>query len=166
VVLSNDRISLQVQTEVSEISTEQTLQLPGITVPSFNVRRAETTIELSSGGSLMLAGLIESQAIRTMNEVPGLNKVPIIGDLISSESFQRNESELIVMMTAYTVKPFSENKDIQENIEDKTIIQEIYLDRNPLKDILKKNLQDAAKINADNRAALTEKINNTNYIID
>jgi Flp pilus assembly secretin CpaC len=100
------------------VSIDQTLQLPGITIPSFTVRRAETTVELGSGGSLVLAGLIESQAIRSMNEVPGVNKVPIIGDLISSESFQRNESELIVMMTAYTVQPFAQNDntiDLRQN---------------------------------------------------
>lgn len=66
VVLDNDRINLQVQTEVSEVSSE-TLPLPGITVPSFTVRRAETTVELGSGGSLILAGLIELQAVRSMN---------------------------------------------------------------------------------------------------
>lgn len=105
VVLDNDRINLQVLTEVSEVSVDQTLTLPGITVPSFTVRRAETTVELGSGGSLILAGLIESQAVRSMNQVPGLRNLPIIGDLISSESFQRSESELLVMMTAYTVRP-------------------------------------------------------------
>ncbi len=109
IVLANDRINLQILTEVSEISTEQLLQLPGITVPPFTVRRAETTVELASGGSLVLAGLIESQALRTMNQVPGLKNIPIIGDLIASESFQRNESELLVMMTAYTVKPFAKS---------------------------------------------------------
>ena len=110
VVLSNDRITLQILSEVSEISTEQTLQLPGITIPSFTVRRAETTVELNSGGSLILAGLIESQAIRQMNEVPGISKIPILGALISSESFQRNETELMIMVTAYTVKPFSRER--------------------------------------------------------
>lgn len=166
VVLSNDRISLQVLTEVSEISSDQTLQLPGITVPSFNVRRAETTIELGSGGSLMLAGLIESQAIRTMNEVPGLKNIPIIGDLISSESFQRNESELIVMMTAYTVKPFAENRDIEQTIENKSIIKEIYQDNNPLRDILHKNLEQKFDTNMADAIELKNDIKKTDYIID
>lgn len=114
VVLSDDRISLQVATEVSEVSFEQTLQLPGVTVPSFSVRRAETTVEMASGGSLMMAGLIESQAADTLNELPGIKNIPVIGRLVSSESFTRNESELLVMITAYLVQPFADKEQIVE----------------------------------------------------
>lgn len=108
IVMNKDRISLQISTEVSEISTELTLQLPGITVPSFTVRRAETTVEMASGGSLMIAGLIESKAIERMNRLPGIGDVPVLGALSRSESFTRNESELLVMISAYLVEPFAE----------------------------------------------------------
>jgi len=108
IVLNKDRISLQISTEVSEVSTELTLQLPGITVPSFTVRRAETTVEMASGGSLMIAGLIESKAIERMNRLPGIGEVPVLGALSRSESFTRNESELLVMISAYLVEPFAE----------------------------------------------------------
>lgn len=166
VVLSNDRISLQVLTEVSEVSSEQTLQLPGITVPSFNVRRAETTIELGSGGSLMLAGLIESQAVRTMNEVPGLRKLPVIGDLISSESFRRNESELIIMMTAYTVKPFAENRDIEDSPATRSPIDNIYLEHSPLTDILHQDLEQALLDTGAPAEEVRDDIKKTGYILD
>jgi len=106
VVLDKNRINLQVSTEVSEVST-QTFQLPGVTVPSFSVRRAETTVELASGGSLMIAGMIQAQAIQRMNKLPGIGSVPVLGALASSESFTRNETELLVMITAYTVEPFA-----------------------------------------------------------
>lgn len=113
VVLSSGRINLQVSTEVSEISPQLTLQLPGVTVPSFSVRRAETTVELASGGSLMLAGLIQSQAISRMNQLPGIKEVPVLGALASSESFSRNESELLVMITAYNVEPFADKQAVR-----------------------------------------------------
>lgn len=110
IVLDRDRINLQISTEVSEVSTELTLQLPGITVPSFSVRRAETTIEMASGGSLMIAGLIESKAVARLNRLPGIGDVPVLGALSRSESFTRNESELLVMITAYLVEPFAEKQ--------------------------------------------------------
>lgn len=110
IVLNNDRINLQISTEVSEVSTELTLELAGVTVPSFAVRRAETTVELASGGSLMIAGIIQSKALERMNKLPGIGNVPIIGDLVRSESFTRNETELVVMITAYLVEPFADEK--------------------------------------------------------
>lgn len=115
VVLSSERINLQISTEVSEVSAEQTLELPGITIPSFSVRRAETTVELGSGGSIMLAGLIESQALDVLNQLPGVKKLPVLGDLVSSERFARNESELIVMITAFVVEPFADTSFLKED---------------------------------------------------
>ncbi len=109
IVLSDDHINLQISTEVSEVSTDLTLQIAGVVVPSFSVRRAETTVELASGGSLMIAGMIQSKALERMNKLPGVSNIPIIGDLIRSESFSRNETELVVMITAYLVEPFAQN---------------------------------------------------------
>jgi len=110
VVLDKNRINLQISTEVSEVSTELTLQLPGITVPSFSVRRAETTVELASGGSLMIAGLIESGTVQRMNGLPGIKDVPVLGALVRSESFTRNETELLIMITAYLAEPIAEKQ--------------------------------------------------------
>ncbi|MBU6234636.1 MAG: type II and III secretion system protein family protein [Alphaproteobacteria bacterium] len=108
IVMRDDRINLQISTEVSEVSTELTLELAGVTVPSFTVRRAETTVELASGGSLMIAGIIQSKSLERMNRLPGIGEVPILGALVRSESFSRNETELVVMITAYLVQPFAE----------------------------------------------------------
>jgi pilus assembly protein CpaC len=115
-VMSPDRISLQLQTEVSSISNQNSLNINQLNVPGFSVRRAQTTVELASGGSLMIAGLLRSDATRTMTDLPGIKDVPILGDLISSDSFQREESELVVMVTAYLVTPFADKSQAEESV--------------------------------------------------
>ena len=110
VVLSENRISMQLSTEVSTASQDQNLQIFGVSVPNFNVRRAETTVELSSGGTLMIAGLLQSNSTAGLTDLPGVNDIPIIGDLIKSDSFERDESELLVMVTPYLVEPFADSK--------------------------------------------------------
>ncbi|MCI5061233.1 MAG: type II and III secretion system protein family protein [Alphaproteobacteria bacterium] len=107
IVMSESRISLQLTTEVSTTSFDQNLQLNGINVPTFNVRRAETTVELPSGGTLMIAGLLESDSISSLTQLPGVKDVPVVGDLIKSDTFQRDESEVVVMITPYLVRPFA-----------------------------------------------------------
>lgn len=107
VVLSNDKISLNLETEVSTLSNEAGIVLEDTAIPSISVRRAQTNVELPSGGSLMIAGLIQSESADTMNSLPGINQLPILGDLFSSQSFRRNESELVVMITPYLVNPIA-----------------------------------------------------------
>lgn len=109
-VMSPNRISMQMTTEVSNATFDDNLQLQGISVPTFNVRRAETTVELPSGGTLMIAGLLQSDSISALTQLPGINKVPVVGDLLKSDSFQRNETELVVMITPYLVKPFAQGE--------------------------------------------------------
>ncbi len=109
-VMSKERISLQLTTEVSTTSFEQSLQLNGISIPTFNVRRAETNVELPSGGTLMIAGLIQSNSISGLSQIPGVGDVPVVGDLVKSDSFRRSESEVIVMITPYLVQPFAQNQ--------------------------------------------------------
>lgn len=110
VVLSDNRISLQLQTEVSSISNQGDLNI-GVTVPSFAVRRASTTVEMGSGGSLMIAGLLQSDVTKGMTDIPGIKDIPILGKLASSESFNRQETELVVIVTAYLVKPYADGKN-------------------------------------------------------
>lgn len=112
VVMSQDRISLQLTTEVSTTSFDQNLQLNGINVPTFNVRRAETNVELPSGGTLMIAGLIKSDSISGLTQLPGVGDIPVVGDLIKSDTFRRSESEVVVMITPYLVKPFAQNRTV------------------------------------------------------
>ena len=78
-------------------------------VPGLDIRRAETTVEVPSGGSLMIAGLLQSEAVKGLSGLPGIRNTPILGDLISSESFQRDETELIVIVTPYLVRPFADS---------------------------------------------------------
>lgn len=124
VVLSKNRISLQVSTEVSELTTEgafvqkgstytangQTVQVAGLTIPALSVRRANTTVELPSGGSLMIGGLLQQTSKQNLDAFPGLKDLPVLGALFRSRDFQHSETELVVMVTAYLVDPTKEAK--------------------------------------------------------
>ena len=110
VVLSEGRISLKVMTEVSDLSTDNalTLTVPGasqsLTIPSITTRRAETTVEIPSGGSLTLAGMIQEKTKQQINGVPGLMQLPILGALFKSRDYITNQTELVVIVTPYIVK--------------------------------------------------------------
>lgn len=113
VVLESGRISLKVLTEVSALSTsgELTIELTAddtATIPALTLRRAETTVELPSGGSLVIAGLLQDDINNTVTGIPGLMDLPILGALFRSQEFQRNETELIIIVTAYLVEPVAE----------------------------------------------------------
>jgi pilus assembly protein CpaC len=115
VVLSAGRISLKVRTSVSEPTTEgaTTLEaggnLPGTTLLSIRKRLADTTIELPSGGSMMIAGLVRDDVRQAVSGLPGLTKIPVLGTLFRSRDFVRNETELVVIITPYLVKPVARN---------------------------------------------------------
>lgn len=118
IVMSDDRISLQLDTEVSSLDQAQGLTLNDIQIPGLDVRRASTTVEINSGGSLMMAGLLKSNNIKGMSGLPGIKDTPVLGDLVSSKSFQREETELVVIVTPYLVQPYAETtmaKPIYEN---------------------------------------------------
>ena len=105
VVLSEGRISLKVAAEVSELSSNGAVTLSSITIPALKVRRAETTVELPSGGGLAIAGLLSDETRQSIEGVPELKNMPILGALFRSKDYQRNETELVVMVTPYVVKP-------------------------------------------------------------
>ena len=105
VVLSEGRISLQISTEVSELTNTGALTLAGITLPGLSVRRAQTTVELPSGGSLAIGGLIQQQTKQNLDALPGVKDLPVLGALFRSRDFQNNESELVVTVNAYLVNP-------------------------------------------------------------
>lgn len=113
VVLSEGRISLKVMTEVSELSSDNaiTLQPSGqtqpITIPSIRVRRADTTVEIPSGGALAMAGMIQQQTKQQINGVPGLMQLPILGALFKSRDYQSHQTELMVIVTPYAVRSVS-----------------------------------------------------------
>lgn len=112
-VLSGGRINIKVAPEVSQLSNAGAIQIQNFTIPALTVRRAETTIELSSGQSFAIAGLIQNNVNQTIRNLPWLGEIPIIGDLFKSENFQRNETELIIIATPYLVKPISEKRIVQ-----------------------------------------------------
>jgi pilus assembly protein CpaC len=105
VVMSEGRISLKVSTEVSELSNQGAVILSNITIPALKVRRAETVVELPSGGSLVMAGLLSDQSKQALSGYPGLKNLPVLGTLFRSRDFLKNESELVVLVTPYVVKP-------------------------------------------------------------
>jgi pilus assembly protein CpaC len=108
VVLDQNRISLKVATEVSALSATGAIVLNSIQIPALSVRRAHTTVEMPSGGSLMIGGLLQNDINNIVNGYPALKDIPILGQLFRSQSFQRNETELVVTVTAYLVRPMSE----------------------------------------------------------
>jgi pilus assembly protein CpaC len=107
-VLSNGRISLRVRPEVSELSTQGAVTVNGFQIPALTIRRAETSIELGSGQSFMIAGLMSNSAQNTIDKAPGLGDVPILGNLFRSKSFRKGESELVIVVTPYLVKPVND----------------------------------------------------------
>jgi pilus assembly protein CpaC len=110
VVLSEGRVSLKVATEVSELSNEGALQNLGIVIPSLRVRRADTTVEIPSGGALAMAGLIAEQTKQAINGIPGLLQVPILGTLFKSRDYVNRQSELVVLVTPYIVRAVAQKE--------------------------------------------------------
>ena len=104
-VLANGRISLRVRPEVSELSTQGAVTLGGFSIPALTTRRAETTVELGSGQSFMIAGLLSNTATNVLDKAPGLGDVPILGNLFRSKSFRKGETELVIVVTPYLVQP-------------------------------------------------------------
>jgi len=108
VVLDEGRISLHINTEVSDLSSEgQITTSDGATIPGLTVRRAETTVELPSGGSLVIAGLLQDSTRRNIDGVPWVKDTPVLGALFRSEDYQNEETELVIIVTPYLVDPTS-----------------------------------------------------------
>ncbi|CAH6830511.1 Type II and III secretion system protein family protein [Vibrio chagasii] len=104
-VLSQNRISLKVNPEVSNVSIENQQVVNGTNFPSFTTRSAATTIELASGQSFALGGLLKSEDIEQLQKVPLIAEIPVLGSLFRSTEFTRRETELIIIVTAYLVQP-------------------------------------------------------------
>lgn len=104
-VLSGGRLSLKLSTEVSELSTAGAITLQGISIPALNVRRAETTVEMPSGSAMVIAGLIQESTRQAIEGVPGAKDLPVLGAAFRSRDFLNNETEIVVIVTPYLVKP-------------------------------------------------------------
>ena len=106
-VLADGRISMRVRPEVSELSNEGSVKLGEVTIPALTTRRAETTVELGSGQSFMIAGLIRNTQANDINKAPFLGDIPILGALFRSTNYRRKETELVIIVTPYLVRPVS-----------------------------------------------------------
>jgi pilus assembly protein CpaC len=104
VVLSEGRISLKVMTEVSELAPENSVTIAGTTVPGITTKNVDTTLEIPSGGSLAMAGMIQEQTKQQVNGIPGLMQVPILGTLFKSRDYLNNQTELMIIVTPYVVR--------------------------------------------------------------
>jgi len=106
VVIDSGRLSLKMSTEVSALDQANRVAVSQtVSVPAFKVRRAASTVELPSGGSIMIAGLLQNDVTSSMAGLPGLMDVPVLGALFRSTAFQRNETELVIILSAYVVQP-------------------------------------------------------------
>ena len=111
VVLSGGRISMKISTEVSQLSSTGSEKFNNsLTIPALTVRRAETTVEMPSGGALMIAGLLQEETQEDVDSVPGLNAVPVLGSLFGSRDYLSGETELVVIVEPYLVKPGAPNQ--------------------------------------------------------
>lgn len=109
-LMGRDRVNLHVRPEVSQLSTTNAVTLNNFQIPSLTTRRADTTVELGSGQSFAIAGLIQNNVTHDISKFPGLGDVPVLGNLFKSDRFQREESELVIIVTPYVVRPVSRPK--------------------------------------------------------
>jgi pilus assembly protein CpaC len=116
-VMNERRISLRVRPEVSQLTTEGAVTLSSIQIPALTTRRAETTVELGSGQSFAIAGLLQNNTTHDVSRFPGLGDLPILGALFRSDRFRRNETELVIIVTPYLVKPISTATRLQTPVD-------------------------------------------------
>jgi pilus assembly protein CpaC len=136
IVVSNDRIALRVRPEVSDLSDQGAVSLPlaggTIRIPALSVRRAETTLELGSGQSFAIAGLLQRNTAQLTEGVNGLTDIPVLGALFRSDRFQRRETELVIIVTPYLVQPVSNPSILAaptDNFRPATSLERILLQR-------------------------------------
>ena len=109
-VLSNGSISLRVRPEVSQLTSDGAVQINGTTIQGLSTRRAETTLILGSGQSMVIGGLLQNTHNNNIDKTPGLSDIPILGALFRSNGWRRNETELVIVITSYLVKPVDANR--------------------------------------------------------
>ena len=135
-VMSNDRLNLRVRPEVSELSEQGAISIPitggSVRIPALTVRRAETTVELGSGQSFAIAGLLQRASQQSQEGLNGLGDIPVLGALFRSDRFQRRETELVIIVTPYLVQPTSEATALQtpnDNFRPATSLERILMQR-------------------------------------
>jgi pilus assembly protein CpaC len=104
-IIDADHLNLKIRSEVSQLSSNGAIVTQGLTISALSTRRAETTVELGSGQSFVLGGLLQNTDTQNVSKVPWLGDIPVLGQLFRSQQFQRNESELVIIVTPYLVNP-------------------------------------------------------------
>jgi pilus assembly protein CpaC len=117
VVLSQDRISLTVAPEVSTLNFNNPIQVSGVTYPILDTRRASAVVELGSGDSFVLAGLLKNESSNNIAKFPGVGDIPVLGALFRSTQFQNNQTELVILVTPYIVRPVADPTRLQTPID-------------------------------------------------
>lgn len=142
-VLAPDRLNLRVRPEVSELTENGSISVPlasgTVRIPALSVRRAETTVELGSGQSFAIAGLLQRSSAQLTNGVLGLSEVPVLGTLFKSEAFRRNETELVIIVTPYLVRPVSDPQALAtplDGFRPATDLERILLNRQVAREVL------------------------------
>ena len=131
-ILSPQRISLRLRPEVSEPSTANGVVIQGTVVPGFTTRRAETTVELASGQSVVIGGLLQNSIVNEVSKIPLLGDIPILGALARSKAFKRGETELVIIATAYISEPVDTTLDIPNaNLDVPNFFSRMFLGQNP-----------------------------------
>jgi len=108
-IVAGDRISLQVNPEVSDLDYTRAIQIQGFTIPAINTRRTSTTVELKNGQSFAVAGLLKDESRNAMDKYPVLGDIPVLGNLFKSSQFQKDQTELVILVTPHLVKPLDKN---------------------------------------------------------
>jgi len=111
IVLDSNRLSIEVRSEVSELTNVGSVVIDSIQIPALAIRRAETTVELASGQSFAIAGLLQNNGTNQIQQLPWLGDIPVLGALFRSTNYQRNESELVIIVTPYIVQPVARTAD-------------------------------------------------------
>lgn len=143
-VLDGGRISVKVSPEVSELSDNGSVVINNIKIPAIAVRRAETTVELASGQSFAIAGLYQNSASNNVSQFPWLGDVPVLGALFRSTSFQHNQSELVIIVTPYIVRPAAREADLRaptDNLAFANDLEQILMGRVTAKSAASPNAQ-------------------------
>ena len=130
-VLADGRISMRVRPEVSELSDQGSVRLNNVTVPALTTRRTETTVELGSGQSFMIGGLLRNTGNNSVDKAPFLGDLPILGALFRSNGFKRQQTELVIIVTPYLVKPINESQVVlpTDGFRDANDAQRLLIDR-------------------------------------
>ncbi|MEM6381510.1 MAG: type II and III secretion system protein family protein [Pseudomonadota bacterium] len=136
VVLAGDQISLQIETEVSELTSDGAFTLQGVnnnalTIPGLRVRRASTMVELPSGGSIVMAGLLDQRLRHNVDGIPGLMSLPVLGQLFRSSDFQRSQTELAIFITPYLAQAVSRQELVRpdENLRPTNDLSTLFFNR-------------------------------------